>query len=353
MTVPVFANHAIEYFEAGLAVIPCGKGEERKEPSVFFPKRRPGQATLEKWSDKWPNANIGILPNLSGLTIVDVDDTDYFRNAIQRFGDTPIIVHTPGRDARHLWYQNNGERSRNLRNKGLPIDIKAGENSLAIGPHSRHPNGGEYHFLTGSFWELSDLPKIKDGALRFEPTRAPKETSSKPRAEMIDGDGRNSMTFDFLRSVGKRASSWNKLLSEAHSYNQGFGEPMNEAEIVKTAKSVWDMRLEGRLVAPGDGPYARVPTRHKQELADHKAAYILYDHLLTSHIGRRKEFVIAPEKLAKILSCAPNTVRDAVRYMSAREYLVRTHVGGKGKNDPHEYQFGPNSWPGKLGTNNW
>ena len=76
-------------------------GEDGKKPLVTrFTKwtRRPGSNTIQKWINKYPNKNVGVVTGpLSGVTVVDIDSADpnVQRAMIERFGDTPLKVRTP------------------------------------------------------------------------------------------------------------------------------------------------------------------------------------------------------------------------------------------------------------------
>ncbi len=57
-----FAAAAVDYCNAGLAVIPCNG----KIPAVKWEtmKHRPSRATVKKWADSKPEANVGALTEL-------------------------------------------------------------------------------------------------------------------------------------------------------------------------------------------------------------------------------------------------------------------------------------------------
>jgi hypothetical protein len=113
---------------------------------VKWPNRwlSPDSPALQTWAEKFPDANIGILTKLSGVTIIDVDSPDLSEDMANRFGPTPMITGTPS-GGQHRWYRGTGERSTNLRrSEGLAVDVKAGGDSrggFVVVPPSLRPSG--------------------------------------------------------------------------------------------------------------------------------------------------------------------------------------------------------------------
>src|SRR2546425_678030 len=100
---------------AGLTVLPLG-GDDGKVPLIKWAnwKRHPGLAFIRALIKEHPDANIGVVCGLSGVTVVDIDDLDLMPLMIERFGDTPLRTNTPSGGV-HLWYRNSGEGCQNLR----------------------------------------------------------------------------------------------------------------------------------------------------------------------------------------------------------------------------------------------
>jgi hypothetical protein len=137
-----FADAAEILRRAGLTVIPLIGDGDGKPPNVSgFTRwqRRPGLATLTRWSKRWPGANVGIVTGKQ-LVVVDLDSDDpgLVKKMIERFGPTPLQVATPS-GGRHLYYRSSGERSTNLR-ASLPVDIK-GMGGYVVAPPSIRPSG--------------------------------------------------------------------------------------------------------------------------------------------------------------------------------------------------------------------
>jgi hypothetical protein len=92
-----FAEKALDYAQRGLAVIPC-PGDDGKSPRGAIAgyhrwKKAPGPRSIRKFAVNWGDANIGIIPSLSGLTVADVDEGGKdAEKIIRRAGDTPLII---------------------------------------------------------------------------------------------------------------------------------------------------------------------------------------------------------------------------------------------------------------------
>src|SRR5947207_967081 len=103
----------------------------------------------------------------NGITVLDIDSQDdsVLAEALERHGNTPILVRTASGKA-HAWYRYNGE-GRCIRPWGdrLPIDVLGDRdgmnNGLVIAPRSRRPDGTEYHFLRGDLADLGKLPTMR------------------------------------------------------------------------------------------------------------------------------------------------------------------------------------------------
>ncbi len=91
----IFGAAAKDYTALGLRVVPTG-GEDGKRPLI----RRwqsVGLRAVDELADRYPCANIGLIDgDRGGITRVDVDDSALEDTAIERFGDTPVVVGTNG-----------------------------------------------------------------------------------------------------------------------------------------------------------------------------------------------------------------------------------------------------------------
>ena len=175
-----YSRAAPDLYGRGLSIIPVG-GVDGKRPLVRFGawKRQPPAEYLGRTVQQYPDANVGVVCGLSGVTVVDVDRkdaserqfADLVENVIRRFGDTPMKVCTPG-GGLHLWYAHGGERSIN-RLDDMQVDIKA-HGGFVVAPPSLRPTGDnagrQYRFLEGNWDDLARLPSTRTGTRRCSRT---------------------------------------------------------------------------------------------------------------------------------------------------------------------------------------
>ena len=88
-----FAEAAVRYARVGLAVVPCG-GSDGKVPRIRTRtmKRGLSLAAIGRRMPSWGSSNVGILTGTrSGVTIIDIDDSQLVPEMIERFGSTPLV----------------------------------------------------------------------------------------------------------------------------------------------------------------------------------------------------------------------------------------------------------------------
>src|SRR6516225_6229741 len=174
----------------------------------------------------------------SGVTVLDWDSTDErgFADALNRHGETPIIVRS---GSGHLqgWYRHAGERRLIRPRRDDPIDILGA--GFVVAPPSRITKGS-YQFIQGSLDDLASLPTLND-APSIAPADMPLDWG-----QLRDGDGRNDALFRLLGRAVRGCDDFEQLLDYAKTKNEQLGEPMEDARVVSTAKSVWKMQCEGR-----------------------------------------------------------------------------------------------------------
>jgi hypothetical protein len=252
-----FARWQPAYAEHGVALVPCEIVDGRKKPLVKHPERFGCRGSAETAS-KFPGASVfGFYAGeRNRITVLDVDTTDerVLRDALDRHGPPPLIVRTASGKF-HAPYRHNGEKRsiRPWKAQGLPIDLLGA--GLSIAPPSIAANGN-YEIIEGSLDDLRRLPIMRglDAALYRKPSppsdsespAVPTPAGSKPWAEMRDGSGRNDALFRALGREAHHCDNFDHLLNCARTLNKGFAEPMQDAEVVNTARSVWKMQCEGR-----------------------------------------------------------------------------------------------------------
>lgn len=223
----VFAAHAPEMRSRGLAVIPLGPGRKPHINRFNKMRYRPGANLVARWAEQFPDANIGVLPGLSGngAMVADCDTFDAAEEFQDRFGASDLRVRT--RRGVHLWYGKVPFRlPGNLKRLGLEVDLKTG-NQIVIAPPSIHETGHIYR-LDGCDWDALKRLQSLDAGKLHEFIHGPKQQQSadndnvviRPRdpREMRD-DSRELWINDTVYGFALSGASWDDALAMAHRLN--------------------------------------------------------------------------------------------------------------------------------------
>lgn len=325
-----FADVAEVLVRAGLIPLPLTGEDDGKPPKVrgFTSWRRPpAMATVAKWAERWPQANIGIATG-RGVVVVDLDSDEpaLVEEVNRRFGPTPLVIATPSK-GRHLYYRSSGERCANLR-PGLPVDIK-GAGGYVVAPPSIRPNGEyagrRYEIVRGSWDDLPRLPVLRRDSL-------PQHALTEPtRLRAVRPGYRNRILFRSLLQHAPHCDSCEALIDVAHTIvDEQFvidaQNPFDNSEIEKTARSAWRVEVEGRNWV---GRVARIQT-HADELealARHAwgADMILLLLKLRHAHWDREQFAGSPRAMAAA-GVIPGWGRSHGRYRRALNALVASGI---------------------------
>jgi hypothetical protein len=293
----VFAEWQPRYAEHGIATFPIEiVGKNKKPATRGYMKtgiRGSGQLVL-----KFPDAMaLGcICGKRNRLTVVDLDDTDkkIIEEGERLFGTSPLLWRTGGGKFA-MAFRYNGEARRIRPIPGLPIDLLGG--GVAVLPPSagvRQP----YEIIRGSLADLDRLPvaRIPDeiantnAPLPPVPTQ-PRDTIS-PAALIPDGN-RGEALFRHCRSAIAYCADLDQLKNEAKTWAarrlERGADPVTEAEIEKTCRSVW-MYRGGRRNMVVAGPFLETDQLHRLERDPEALALFAY---LSMRQGKGADFIIA------------------------------------------------------------
>src|SRR6516164_6162424 len=234
-----FRDWQADYAAHGIPTVPVEfvrDGDEvRKKPMVGNAGRF-GLVGSSKIASKFAAApGIGfVCGRPSGITVLDVDTKDerVLADAVNRQGATPLIARTASGKC-HAYYKHNGERRWIKPRRDVPIDILGG--GLNVAPPSRL-EAGRYEFIQGSLDDLGDLPVLHNLAQGLSADANPADWGA-----MREGSGRNNALFRLLGRAAHHCDDLDQLLDYARTRNEEFGEPIQDAEVVKIAQSVWKM----------------------------------------------------------------------------------------------------------------
>lgn len=247
----IFALNAHGLRDAGLAVIPLAA----KDPQVSGFNRwrgRPSHKTIDGWCQKFPSSNVGYVPGLSNLVVVD-DDGGAEATICETFGDTPGKVGTR-RAAHHLYRKPRGPMPSivDLKKFGINADLKHG-NTIAVAPPSIHETGAVYHWKDCEPEVLQDLPVFPVD--RLEALIARHQDMSQAERKAAAGFRAGSRTLalnDHLCRHGTWCETLGELIDVARTWNQNQSskfqiEKLGEKDVIQTSHGVWQDIENGKI----------------------------------------------------------------------------------------------------------
>jgi hypothetical protein len=338
---------ALTLREHGLAPIPLG-GDDGKVPLVRYRgwKKLPGRQFLERLIGAHSTANVGILTGLSGLTVVDLDDSKLLDDMLRRFGDTPLMTGTPS-GGRHLWYLSAGEGCR-TRLDGLKLDIR-GLGGMVVVPPSIRPTGRHagkcYTFVKGSWDDLCRLSKVKAQALKVAmPAPLAFELDAVP-----EGRRGNSLFLACLNQA-PHCDTFDDLIDVARTINDGYAPPLAAANVVNTAQSAWRYQIEGlnfrgnrshgAQVVLAERLFTRLLAEHPKRGPDALALYFKLQAANSARAKRGETFAVAARAMAyQTLPWSEVRIRNATKTLVDFGLVERVHLGGTGQGDAAQYTF--------------
>lgn len=111
-------------------------------------------AEVERWFDRWPDANLGIVTGqVSGLVVLDVDPRHGGEDSIAEWNRSgrqlpQTIEAETGGGGRHLYFRAPTVLLRNRVGLAPGIDLRA-NGGLVVAPPSIHPSGTRYSWRSG------------------------------------------------------------------------------------------------------------------------------------------------------------------------------------------------------------
>lgn len=190
---------ALSYLRKGLSVIPLKSPSmvrrdlpeqefirQCKMPLVSwkeYQSRRPTEAEVAGWFEKWPYANIGIVTGaISNLVVFDLDSKTAVEYAEKNGGFPKTPMAETGKGL-HAYVQRPNFEVGNAVDTDLGIDIR-GQGGYVAAPPSIHGNGNQYSWVEG--FSIHDIdpascnPWMLDYLKRVEQPAKPKTTKEKP-----------------------------------------------------------------------------------------------------------------------------------------------------------------------------
>jgi hypothetical protein len=266
-----FSQWAPRYAEHNVATFPV----RDKKPAVSGYLRlgvRASQNLASKFADE---SAFGFALKRNRIAIVDIDTDDRaaLDHAVERFGESPLIVRTQS-GGHHLYFRNQGERRHVRLVRDPPIDV-LGEGFAIAAPSVGEK--GQYEFVRGTLEDLRHLPPMRH------------DSPTVTAGERIQEGERNDALYRHCRDQALHCDNFDALLDVARSFNMDCQPQLPEAEVIRTAKSAWKRTLGGKI----RHGLTTIPAPDIEVLAMRDPAALVLLSVLRRHNGPEARFMIA------------------------------------------------------------
>lgn len=277
-------SRAVEAITDGWAVFPLApRSKEPYEGSggVYDATRDWGQ--IERWIATDPDANLGGATD--GFLVIDVD----VRNGGKRPPELQTRFHASGRGdgGGHLIYRLTAEQREmgfksGAHRLGPGLDIKTGAGNYVVLPPSIHPDSGRPY--ESDHMPIQDLPdavaaeilKAQKGGGGSGTTSASTSLLSTLLNKPPEEGGRNEWLAKVCGHLAKQHRKMPDLYwTMVAMANERLDEPLDEAEVEKTANSIWNAETSGHpdrefveLLNPANGWLAKGEREILQAILD-------------------------------------------------------------------------------------
>jgi putative DNA primase/helicase len=199
-------------------------------------------AVIDRWWDRWPDANIGLACGPSGILVLDIDprhggeETD--AELIATHGPLPHTVETlTGSGGRHILLAAPAGITNASPFAG--IDVR-GDGGFIVAPGSLHVSGRRYE------WEASshpdDVPVAPAPAWLLQRLSAPQEAQHTRAAavpERIPEGGRHAAMVSIAGTLRHRGATPDEIFACLLVFNRSRCEPLlDDAELRRIADSM-------------------------------------------------------------------------------------------------------------------
>lgn len=240
---------ALAYAARGWRVFPCQ--DRGKEPRIkkWQELATTDEATIRRWWQKWPEANVAIATGAgSNLFVLDVDfekgGDASLCSLIEAHGDLETARVQTGAGL-HFYFQHPGREIRNNAGRlGEGLDGR-GDGGYVIAPPSAHPNGACYEWLKVS--PTAPIPErlLKRLTEEKRPTATPSTTKGHARGKSAAGIGavipegeRNETLFRIGCAMRGQGAEYDEIESSLLETNAArCAPPLPDDEVRKIAAS--------------------------------------------------------------------------------------------------------------------
>jgi hypothetical protein len=308
----IFAKFQAIYADHKVATFPVEVIDGKKRPQVRYYQRM-GLGASEQLALRFADAQMfGFMAGRRNrITVLDLDTKDErtWADAFAVHGQSPLLVRTRSGHL-HAYHRWNGEQRKIRPFKGKPIDILGGGLSVAA------PSDG-YEIISGCLDDLDRLPVLRG----LEIPLAPRNPLLEEGGPIQEGK-RNTALFRHCMRQARGCDTLDDLLDCAMAFNESCVPPLDETEIVKMAKHVWeDYEMKGKNRFGRHGVY--YPSEEVKRLTmDEQDAFILLSFLRANN-GPKSTFEITNEGLQALLRWPEKRVAAARNKLLQLRYIKR------------------------------
>jgi hypothetical protein len=136
---------AVALAERGYFIFPCKPRGKRPLTEHGYKDATNDVEVVRKWWEQYPDANIGLVPGLSGFLVIDVDGP-IGEESLRCLGlDTVKTLFVKTGRGRHLYFARPNGRIGNAHDLGKGLDIRCDAGYVLV-PPSVHPTGAKYQW---------------------------------------------------------------------------------------------------------------------------------------------------------------------------------------------------------------
>ena len=245
---------ALEYAEAGYAVIPVRRSDKSPYPANGSHDATKDPNTIRTWWRWWPDANVAIVcGHVSGYLFaldVDVKDGKHGDREILKWqaehGDFPNTVRQiTGSGGIHYFFRSEDIAEYKNTVDALPgVDVR-GEYAYVVVAPSVYSDGRTYSWDRGiSVLDVDEIAEANDSAmelLALNPQKGKKTNPDHKKLQVrdIQEGGRNDSIFRYAALQRGADVPYDIALTSAEALNDTWSNPLPDSEVRKAVDSAY------------------------------------------------------------------------------------------------------------------
>lgn len=254
---------ALEYAQHGFAVLPVRQSDKTPYNTHGVSEASKDPEQIRQWWEKYPTANVAIAMGRASGNIVTVDvdikpeEGKHGDIELQKWealhGDFPnTVVQVTGSGGLHYIYHLDGiEQFKNTVDALPAIDIRGDGAYIVVSP-SVYADGRSYSWYNDVSIlddEIADANKSVIDLLALN-KRGSKKQNHSQKHEVIDvaKGSRNQTIFNYAAAQVGQGVPLEVALNSALLLNNGWSDPLDDNEVVKTVRSAYKYEPNERTI---------------------------------------------------------------------------------------------------------